>query len=69
MTLSEYKAKSGLSYSKLAKLWSIDRSRLCRYANGTTTPSLETARRIEKLTKGQVGLHSWEKQKKTSTKS
>lgn len=69
MTLSQYKEKSGLSYGELSKLWNIDRSQLCRYASGVTTPSMETAWRIEKLTKGQVGLYSWEKTKKTSTKS
>lgn len=67
MTLKEYKENQGLSYRQLGQALGMNFQALERYANGKVMPSLKTAIRISKATKGKVTLKSWETVNATSS--
>ncbi len=58
MTLKQYLAKTRLTLRQLEQLSGVSNSRLSQLAN-SGTPSLATARAIEKATGGKVAARDW----------
>lgn len=54
MKLSTYMEKNNTNYREMAKKLKLDPSTVHKYASGARLPSLQTALKIEKLTKGLV---------------
>ena len=61
MTLREYMEQQHLSFRKLASIMEMDAAQLARYASGKHLPSLLTARKFHKITKGKVTYKDWVK--------
>ena len=60
MTLREYIVAHGLRQRELARRWKMPESTLSDYLNGRRQPSLATARRIKRQSKGAVPLEAWD---------
>lgn len=59
MTLKEYRQKYTLSLVQLADKLDMDKAQLCKYLGGSRSPSLETAKKIEVKTEGEVPMEAW----------
>ena len=62
MTLKQYLTKTRLTLRQLERLSGVSNSRLSQLQNGGT-PSLATARAIEKATGGKVSTRDWPERK------
>jgi DNA-binding transcriptional regulator YdaS (Cro superfamily) len=58
-TLSEYKARTGISYSHIARLCGVVPATISQIAAGPHTPSFDLAVKIEEATNGHVSRHTW----------
>ena len=54
MKLSEHLSMTGQTYKQFGSLAGCSASEICRFANGTRTPTLEKAVAIERATGGLV---------------
>ena len=60
MTLREYLQFHNLRQRELARRWGMPESTLSDILSGRRSPSLETARKIKRLTDGAVPLEAWD---------
>ena len=56
MTISEFIKKQGISKEVFAKFVELSPASVYKYCTGERVPSLKTAARIEKMTRGQVTM-------------
>lgn len=65
--LSGYLAENRLSQSGFAKVIGVSKGYVTELLNGTKTPSLLIAVRIERATDGAIRVSSWAARRKTAT--
>lgn len=59
MILKEYLQQNGIRFTFFAKRVGVSQPALSAWMNGTVTPSIFYAHKIEQITKGEVKIKDW----------